>query len=82
MRLTICKLCSDFFPGDIFLCHQDHHMIQEIADFIFDLIGVGIFGSDHNLGRLLAQILEKIVNAIYEEVISIATLEEEEHEIL
>ena len=30
-------------------------MIQEITDLIFDLIGVGIFGGNHNLSCLLAQ---------------------------
>ena len=49
-------------------------MIQEITDLIFDLIGVGIFGGDHNLSRLLAQILENLVNALVEQVIGIGTL--------
>mgnify|MGYP001447513905 CR=1 FL=1 len=42
-------------------------MIQEITDLIFDLIGVGIFGGDHNLSCLLAQFLENLVNALLEQ---------------
>ena len=49
-------------------------MIQEITDLIFDLIGVGVFGGDHNLSCLLAQFLENLVNTLIKKVIRIRTL--------
>ena len=49
-------------------------MIKEIADLVFDLVGVLILGSDHDLCSFLSQFLKDLVNALVEQVIGIGTL--------
>ena len=49
-------------------------MIQEIADLVFDLVGVRILGSNHDLCSFLSQFLKDLVNALVEQLIGIGTL--------
>ena len=55
--LSVCQLCRDLFPGHAFFCHQHHHMVQEISDFIFDFVRIGIFGCDDDFCRLFPDFL-------------------------
>ena len=55
--LSVCQLCRNLFPGHAFFCHQHHHMVQEISDFIFDFVRIGVFGCDDDFCRLFPDFL-------------------------
>ena len=55
--LSVCQLCRDLFPGHAFFCHQHHHMVQEISDFIFDFVRIGVFCCDDDFCRLFPDFL-------------------------
>lgn len=55
--LSLCKLCCNLFPCHVFLCHQYHHVIEEIGYLVLYLVCIGIFGGDHDLCRLFSQLL-------------------------
>lgn len=46
--LTICQFFYDVFPCQTFFYHQNHCMIQEIRDLIFDFFRIRILCCDHN----------------------------------
>lgn len=55
--LSLRKFCCDLFPCHVFLCHQHHHVIEEIGYLVLYLVRIGIFRGDHDLRRLLSQLL-------------------------
>ena len=46
--LTICQFFYDVFPCQTFFYHQNHCMIQEIRNLIFDFFRIRILCCDHN----------------------------------
>lgn len=55
--LSLRKFCCNLFPCHVFLCHQHHHVIEEIGYLVLYLVRIGIFRGDHDLCRLLSQLL-------------------------
>ena len=73
MDLPICQLRSNFFPGNIFFSHKNHHMVKEVADFILNFIGVD-FGGDNDFGGLFSQFFQDFINAFVKQIIGVRTL--------
>ena len=71
MGLPSGQLLHDVLPGDLLLGHDDHQMIEIVGDLVDDLVGIGILGRDDDLGILLSQLLEHLVQALVEEVVGI-----------
>ena len=69
--LSVCQLRSDFLPGDSLFRHENHHVIEEITDFIFNLIGIGIFRGDHDFRGFFSQLLQDFVHTLIEQIIGI-----------
>ena len=55
--LSVSQFVCDILPGDAPLYHEYHGMIQEVGDFIFNLLRIRILGCDNDLGRFLSYFL-------------------------
>lgn len=49
-------------------------MVKEIANFILNLIGVGIFGGDNDFGGLFSQFFQDFINAFVKQIIGVRAL--------
>ena len=56
-QLSLCQLLHNLFPSNPLVRHENHQMIEIIADLIFDLIGIRILGGNHNFRGFLSQLL-------------------------
>ena len=68
-ELPVYVLHAD--PG---LDHQHHHMVGEVCDLVARLFLVLSLGGDDDLGALLADLLEDLVEALPEEIAGVGAL--------
>ncbi len=68
---SVCKFRCYVAPFKGTFRHQDHHMIQEIRHFIFDLLHLGILGGDDNFRRFFAHLLEYLIHPLVKQIICI-----------
>ena len=69
--LSLVKLLRNFLPRDTLFHHKNHHVIKEIGNLIFNLIGVGILSRDYNFSGLLTKLFQNLVNPLVKKIIGV-----------
>ncbi len=62
------KLRLHLFQAHPPLHHEDGQVVEEVADLAHQPVPVAVLGGDHHLRRLLAHLLQDLVQALLEEV--------------
>ena len=69
--LSSGKLIGDLLPCNALLHHQDHQMIEQVGNLVFDLLGIRILGGNDNFRRLLSYFLQNLINALVKQIIRV-----------
>ena len=72
--LTICQFFYDVFPCQTFFYHQNHCMIQEIRDLIFDFFRIRILCCDHNFRCFFSNFFQDLINSLIKQIIRVRPL--------
>ena len=72
--LMICQFFYDVFPCQTFFYHQNHCMIQEIRDLIFDFFRIRILCCDHNFRCFFSNFFQDLINSLIKQIIRVRPL--------
>ena len=69
--MSLSQLFGDFFPGQILVSHENHHVVKEITDLILEFVRVRVLGGDDDLRGLLSYLFEDLVDPLVKQIVGI-----------